>query len=447
MSIVRKTQSVCPQCLRVLDAYYISQNIQQVPWIFLQKNCPEHGQFSSPVWVDLPHTPSFAQWYTQEPPQHPPRPMTEARQGCPFDCGLCPNHAQSTCCSLLEITQRCNLQCPVCYANTNNATKDPSLAQLETSLEALLHHAGAVNVQISGGEPTIREDLEQIIALVQRKGFSFIQLNTNGLRLGTEEGYAHKLKAAGLTLVYLQWDDIDDSTYIPLRGQPCARIKEQALHHCLNAGLAVVLVATIVKGINDTALGNIVHNALRYGPLVRGVHIQPVSTFGRYPWAENEAPRITIPEILYNLEQQTQGMIKATDFHPPRSEHALCSFNAVYERTIDRRLELTQAATACCSPTKAARRAQEFVAQHWSAPELVPLSLESDFDKALKKMHHRFTVSGMAFQDAYNLDLERLRRCHIHILSAEHTIIPFCAYNLTSNQGFALYRKAMSISQ
>ncbi len=445
MSVLRKTQSVCPQCLRVLDACYIVEEIEQQQWTFLQKHCPEHGTFSSPVWVNLPNTPSFQQWYTQNAPQYPSHPCTEVRQGCPFDCGLCPEHAQNTCCCLLEVTQRCNMHCPVCYANTGNEnTADPSLSHIETSLDVLLQHAGAVNVQISGGEPTVRQDLEQIIALVKRKGFNFVQLNTNGLRLGEEVGYAQKLKKAGLNLVYLQWDDVDDKTYVTLRGKACLHIKEKALEHCLEAGLAVVLVATIVKDINHTALGRIVQKALACGPLVRGVHLQPVSSFGRVPWAGGEAPRITLPEILYHLELQTEGMIKAKDFQQPQSEHSLCSFNAVYERLAHGGLQRSQSAGMCCTPTKPAKRARDFVATHWTAPSFSEASCHNDFDKALEKIHHRFTLSAMAFQDAYTLDLERLRRCHIHILSAEQNIIPFCAYNLTSNEGFALYRKEKS---
>ncbi len=444
MNILRKTQSICPQCLRVLDASYIVKNIDGLSWTMLQKHCPEHGDFLSPIWVDLPHTPSFQQWYKQELPQYPTLPLTSVKRGCPYDCGLCPEHGQNTCCALLEVTTRCNLHCPVCYASALEDSTDPSCASLEASLEQLLHHAGPVNIQLSGGEPTVRQDLEQIITLVRSKGFNFVQLNTNGLRLGTEESYARKLKAAGLNLVYLQWDGGDDHIYTTLRGRPCLNIKERALQHCFKAGLAVVFVATIVRGVNDASLGHIIQKALDCGPLVRGVHIQPVSSFGRYPWAGSNAPRITIPEILQSLELQTDGMLKAMDFQPPRSEHALCSFNAVYEREKNS-LKLARATAPCCNSQNPAKRAQEFVATHWNSVLMQDVNPRDDFDKALKDIEHRFTISGMAFQDAYTLDLERLRRCHIHILSAEHKIIPFCAYNITSNQGISLYRKVEGV--
>ncbi len=477
MSILRKTQSLCPECLRVLDAHYVTQENEQHSWVYLQKTCPEHGFFSAPIWVDLPDTPTFSQWFPHTaPPNYPERPLTPVQHGCPYDCGLCAEHAQHTCCALLEVTQRCNMHCPICYASANDyntaSTDDPTLQELEVRLEQLMHHAGAVNVQLSGGEPTMRDDLPQIITLTKNKGFSFVQLNTNGLRLGQDPAYAYTLKEAGLSLVYLQWDDMRDASYRILRGKPCLQIKEDALKHCLAAGLSVVFVVTLVKGVNDTALGDLLQKALNSGPLVRGIHIQPVSSFGRYPWncAENAehtdalSPRITIPEVLHALEVQSQGMIKAAHFQPPNSEHALCSFNAVYTRNKDT-LQLCKSSGGCCSHApfttlesgsspSAAKKAQEFVAQHWgpintctsSVPPATlspaPLASQQDFDTVLQQIQHRFTISGMAFQDAYTLDLERLRRCHIHIMSEKNTIVPFCAYNLTSNQGFSLYRGA-----
>ncbi len=457
MSLVRTTQSLCPHCLRLLDAQYVTQNMDGKEWVFLQKHCPEHGHFSAPIWVHLPNTPTFTQWYGQKTfPEYVPFPQSNVEKGCPYDCGLCPDHAQHTCCALIEVTNKCNLHCPVCYAGSGTqSSQDPSLQDIENKLEHLLRHAGAVNVQLSGGEPTMRTDLTTIIQLAKEKGFPFVQLNTNGLRLGEKYSYAQTLQKAGLSVVYLQWDDVRDSTYMALRGQPCHQIKEQALQHCLEAGLSVVLVATVVKGLNDTALGDIVGKALASGPLVRGVHLQPVSSFGRYPWAtrpHEPAPRITLAEVLYQLEIQTDGMVKAHDFVPPRSEHALCSFNAVYTRQ-NNTLVASGMDSGCCTcasqrPQAAAKQAQIFVAQHWGPLNISQNTQRSDvntipsqdFDSMLSQVHQRFTLSGMAFQDAYTLDLERLRRCHIHIMSEKNTLIPFCAYNLTSNQGFSLYR-------
>ncbi len=444
MSFLRKTQSLCPQCLKVIDAHYVQEIIAEQEWVYLKKVCSEHGSFSTPIWVNLLNVPHFNEWYSKSIPHYVNLPHTAQDKGCPYDCGLCPKHTSHTCCALLEVTKRCNLQCPICYATSHNThddnAKDCDLAKISTSLQQLLQHAGNVNVQISGGEPTIRDDLEDIIQLVNNTGFSFVQLNTNGIRLSTEYNYAQKLKNAGLNLVYLQWDDVCDESYIKIRGKACADIKEKALANCLAAQLPVVLVCTIIKGINHKSLGNIITQALKDGPLVRGVHIQPVSSFGRYPWLGDHAPRMTIPEILYELEVQTHGMLKAKHFTAPKSEHALCSFNAVYTRKQEN-LVPTNINTNCCTNAIPAKKAQEFVAKHWGA---LPSkhSPENDFNTAINELQHRFTISGMAFQDVYNIDLERLRQCHIHIISEDDHLIPFCAYNLTSETNFALYRKA-----
>ncbi len=455
MSFVRKTQSLCPQCLRVLDARYVLRIQDEQEWIYLEKHCPQHGHFSAPIWVHLPNTPHFTQWHTidsshpLQQPQFPAFPLQSTKKGCPYDCGLCPQHAQHTCCALVEVTQRCNMRCPVCYATATHEGLDADISDIDARLSMLRRHAGAVNVQLSGGEPTVRNDLPYIIEMTKNNGFSFVQVNTNGLRLGTEKTYAHTLKNAGLSLVYLQWDDIHDRTYEILRGGKYVDIKKAALEHCCEAGLSVVLVVTLVKGVNSNALGDILRWGIQQGTHVRGMHIQPMSFFGRYPWSDKEAPRVTIPEVLYALETQTQGMVRASHFHPPQSEHALCSFTAVYTRNANTLQHIMHGGNTCCSQQTPARqapaeKARYFVAQHWGTSH--GTTNGDDFDKALDSLQQRFTISGMAFQDAYTIDLERLRRCHIHI-AGKTGLIPFCAQNLTSSEGIAIHpRFAKTIS-
>ncbi len=454
MKVVKKTQSLCPQCLRTLDAYYVQKGNE----VFFKKSCPSHGHFSIPAWIQMPNTPSFEDWCQSVAPlatiNHEASPSA-----CPHACGLCREHLRPSCCVLLEVTQNCNMSCPICYAGAQhgNEASDLSLTEISTRLEMLLQKSGAVNIQLSGGEPTTRDDLPEIIKLVHAKGFDFVQVNTNGLRLGCSKNgkdYAQKLKAAGLNLVYLQWDGMDDAIYKTLRGAKYTHIKEQALQHCQDADLAVLLVVTLVRGVNEHQLGEILQKALSYGSVIRGVHIQPVSSFGRYPWEQTQAPRLTLPEVMYALEQQSTGILKAEHFHPPQSEHALCSFSALYERDEKRGLLPVKAVACCGSKTQGdsispAIIAREFVAKHWSGENLFTASnrkncsVQDDFDHFLQKnsFKQRFTVSCMAFQDAYSVDLQRLKACHIHIAESDGRIMPFCAYNLTSGEGFALYRK------
>ncbi len=473
MKLLQKTQSLCPVCLRTLDAYYVAYDTQKERHVYFEKNCPQHGHFSVPAWIAKPNVPSFEQWCqgaksglkTGEKSGQTAN-VLASDSTCPHSCGLCAEHVNRSCCVLLEVTKNCNMSCPICYAGASlhKQNDDLTLTEIDNRLTWLMQNAGVVNIQISGGEPTTREDLTQIISLVHAKGFDFVQLNSNGLRLGcahSGEQYAHTLKAAGLNLVYLQWDGMDSHTYTSLRGADYVASKERALNNCLKAQLPVLLVVTLVRGVNDHLLGDILHKALSQGPLVRGIHIQPVASFGRYPWEQAAAPRLTLPEVLHALESQSKSMLKAEHFHPPQSEHALCSFSAVYDRNAEYGLVPVHAdGGACCKTAESHREnygesqlapaivAREFVAKHWAGENTFqPQGVQDDFDRFLKKntFQQRFTVSCMAFQDSYSVDLARLRACHIHIAESDARLMPFCAYNLTSSQGFPLYRNRENI--
>jgi uncharacterized radical SAM superfamily Fe-S cluster-containing enzyme len=317
--------------------------------------------------------------------------------------------------------------------------------------DRLLAQGGPFNIQLSGGEPTLRDDLPDIIRMGRKKGFSFFQLNTNGLRLAAEAGYAGQLAAAGLNTVFLQFDSLSAEACAALRGRDLRGAKNLAIAHCAPAGLGVVLVPTVCQGINDGELGAILDFAAAQTPAVRGVHFQPMSFFGRYR-GDPLADRLTIPELLKKIEAQTQGRLKAADFLPGGAEHPLCSFHAQYRLQNGQWEPLKGAGNSgCCgaasATSDAARRA---VARQWSAaPELPQAdggpgcnldSLNRFVEQFQEQERETLTVSGMAFQDAWNLDLQRLSRCYIHVLDATGALIPFCAYNLTGADGRNLYR-------
>ncbi|MBQ3059924.1 MAG: radical SAM protein [Desulfovibrio sp.] len=450
-----RTQSLCPVCLRLVDAAYMRTGNT----VSLHKTCPEHGAFCVPIWNEKEGMPRFGTWRQRARiPAYPTHPATEIQEGCPFDCGLCPEHAQHTCTGLIEVTQRCSLRCPVCFASAERTGSDPSLTTIAQQMDALFRASGTCNIQLSGGEPTEREDIVTIIAMAAERGFGLVQLNTNGMRLGKESGYAERLRQAGLDSVYLQLDALDDEVCLALRGRHCLKEKLAAVHACQKAGLGVVLVCTLVQGINDSLLGDLLRWAVEQGPHVRGLHIQPVSSFGRFPWDLKNAPRITLPDIMTSLEKQSAGMVHASDFHPPSCEHALCSFSAVYTRTQEGLS--SPLGSSCCSGgsnmTSAAvdnaegsRISRAFTATHWRAPsahaqkENQPASAVQDaFSRFLAQSGaaQRFTLSAMAFQDAVTLDVERVRGCCIHVVARDGRLIPFCAYNLTSLEGVSLYR-------
>ncbi len=458
--LVRETESVCPVCLARIPAQYLQIDHE----VYLEKTCPHHGAFRAIAWRDAP---AMETWVRPKTAAHPQHPFTTVQQGCPYDCGLCAEHRQQTCCVLFEVTLRCNLTCPVCFAEAGGSPLDPSLEQIEGWFQRLLSAGGPYNIQLSGGEPCMRDDLPQIIRLGKAMGFSFFQLNTNGLRLAHDPAYLHALVQAGLSTVFLQFDGVDDAVYRRLRGRAILADKMRAIENCTQAGVGVMLVPTLVPGVNTQQIGAVIRLALAHTPVVRGVHFQPISYFGRYPQflpassAPGEAPtpfpRITLPEIITQIESQTNGLIQAHSFLPPGGENALCSFHGNFVHMPDGSLPaLTRrSSSACCSAPEdgalGATRSREFVARTWAAPQIelnLPVLNGASLGASLggwdtfieRARTHTFCLSGMAFQDAWNLDLERLKDCYIHVMSPDGRLVPFCAYNLTSQAGRSLYR-------
>ena len=442
MILFKKTQSVCPICLRVLPA----QRRAEDDGIYLDKVCPEHGAFSALIWEgDLR---SYRLWAAESGISEPPVNARAAARGCPYDCGLCERHQRKGCGMLLEVTNRCDLRCPVCFAAAGDGpVKEPTLDEIARQYDFLLAHGGPFNIQLSGGEPTMRDDLPDILRIGRERGFSFFQLNTNGLRLAAEPGYAQTLKAAGLNTVFLQFDGVTDDVYRTLRGRPLLAQKQAAVRRCADAGLGVVLVPVIAPGVNDDQVGALLRWALERAPGVRGVHFQPLSWFGRCALPRPERP-VTIPRMLALIERQTDGRMAAADFSGGGAENPYCSFHASYLRREDGSLRplARRAEGGCCAATS--DDARTAVADQWSGEgrraDFAPdgaLSETSALDEFLRDARRStFAVSGMVFQDAYTLDLDRLRRCYICEVDPTHGMVPFCAYNLTDAQGRALYR-------
>ena len=445
--VLAQTASICPECFARIPARRVARGDE----VALEKTCPEHGAFHAVIWRGEP---SYSSWEKPKIATHPGTPQTAVGRGCPWDCGLCPEHRQQTCCTLLEVTQRCDLKCSFCFADAGSGSGgDPSMDDIRGMYDALLAAGGPFNVQLSGGEPALRDDLPEIISLGIAMGFGFIQLNTNGLRLAREPFYAKRLREAGLACVFLQFDGLEDEIYEKLRGSSLCREKELAVKHCIENDLGVILVPTLVPGINIHQIGPIINFAIEHIPGVRGVHFQPVSYFGRNPTGRpGDKHRITIPEIIRGIEGQTRGRIKTEHFKPPGAENSFCSFHGNFVLMPDGDLKpwtLHESGKSCCKPEPAgegSRRARLFQAQFWTccpkspgSPTIGP-SL-GGWDVFLERTRtHSLCISGMAFQDAWNLDLERLRDCHLHVVHPDGRLIPFCAYNLTDAQGRSFYR-------
>jgi len=247
--------------------------------------------------------------------------------------------------------------------------------------------------------------------------------------------------------------------YQKLRGRNLYAEKRLAIERCAESGIGVVLVPTLVPGVNTHEIGPILRLALQLSPAVRGVHFQPVGYFGRCPSVPENGQRLTLPDLLRAIEEQTAGLMRAEDFSPPGWENSLCSFHGTFLPKPGGGLQaLTgHGSGSCCSSDDSGAHAVSFTARQWSAPsqeqgaassapaEPVPLCCDADaetLDGFLERVKTRLlSVSAMAFQDVWNLDLERTRDCCIHVVAPDGRMIPFCLYNLTSSSGERLYRR------
>lgn len=426
--IMRHTYSVCPVCLKRIPAVHVAYGQE----VYLEKTCPQHGDFSAIIWRGLR---DMEAWRGNLPPIAPGE-----NENCPQACGLCAEHRQSTCCVLLEVTKRCNLHCSFCFAKGGTG-EDIPLETIKARLKALAV-PGQTLVQLSGGEPTVRDDLPQIVAAAKEAGCQYVQLNTNGIRLAEDPEYVGSLAAAGLAFVFMQFDGMDDGIYRALRGRDLLGIKQQAIANCARHHLGVTLVPTVVPGINTQDIGNIIRFAIAQAPAVRGVHFQPVSYFGRMPSLPADELRYTLDQLLEAIEEQAGTLVPRDSLLPSCCDHPLCGFHGDYIVMPDQSLNpLHKASSSCCCKTATAEQNRSFIARKWQRPnaedegERDPAKGEpgfDSFDSFLRRLRtHSFTLTAMAFQDAGNLDLERLRRCSLHVFD-DGRFVPFCAYYLTN---------------
>jgi len=465
LHVIKETKTICPECLKVLDATIFEEDNK----VYIEKECPEHGKFREIYWSD------YEQYQRAETLRAEGKglnnPRTETKQGCPYDCGICPEHKSHTGLAIIDITNRCNLTCPVCFANAAAAgyVYEPTKEQIFEMLENLRRNdpVPPPALQFSGGEPTIRKDLFEFVKKAKELGFHHVEVNTNGLRLAQSVDFCRGLLEAGVSTVYLQFDGLTSDVYKFTRGVDLLDIKMKAIENCREAGLSIVLVVTLVKGVNDHQIGDIIRFAIKNFDIVRCVNVQPVSICGRIPEDEREKMRITIPDFMKRVEEQTEGKIKVSDFYPvptvvPISRavaalkgkeyvefttHPHCgmatylfiegddmipinrygnvnkfikSMEKVYEEALKgnkKKAKLRLLGTL--------RHIKFGLLRKYLLPILKSGSYES-----LGELHRKMLlVSSMHFMDPYNFDLERVQRCCIHYAVPDGRIIPFCTMN------------------
>ncbi len=428
-------QSFCPECLRIIPGH-----LRETPQALVQeKTCPEHGPFRTRVSPDL-------QTYLRlsagsRKITSPPVFETPARGGCPEDCGLCPEHDQHTCLAILEITSGCDLGCPVCLASSGPEVRGLAVSGIEAALKRLVpNDADPPALQLSGGEPTLHGHLPEIVRRAAALGFKKIEVDTNGRNLSRDPFLAERLREAGLSGVYLQMDGLEAETLERIRGADLMEEKLQAIENCRRGGLQVVLSVTVVAGINDHRLWDMVEFALTRR--LTGVNFQPFVQSGRYPkvWQGNPK-RFTTGDFLREIERQSAKRLSAADFMPipcpdPRcaviayalvDRGELIPLNRVWtEKQLREPLadlsdweQVMRHLDGCCAGQCCSGGYSEI------PPGWADLKSRCDF----------FSIGCHGMMDAWDFDLERARRCCVHEVTAEGKRIPFCLYNIKYRAG------------
>ncbi len=463
---VRQTYSVCPECFRMIPAKIVNRDGK----LFMVKECPEHGKFEELYWADYDLYKDFMS--RLKTGKGIDNPQTKAEKGCPWDCGLCPLHMSSSVLVNIDVTNRCNFRCPICFANAAASGKiwDLSKDEVAKILDNIMSEVPpALAVQFSGGEPTVRDDLPELVALAKEKGIRQIMIATNGARLAEKPDFLKALADAGTSTLYLQFDGVTEKPYKLARGFNAFPLKKMVIENVRRIGRPnIVLVPTVVKGVNDSQVGDIIRFAAQNSDVVRGVDFQPVALTGRLPQEEREKMRITIPELFDAIEEQTNGDIKKRDFYtipsmfpiiewlrvvsgngsnyPRVRTHPLCGGGTYVfvdggrfipiTRVIDvdKFIKLTEKGVSKAEmvlrlPTiikpKALTKVPEFL------KVLKAIVTRGDFASAatMHNIKNLLFIGTMHFQDPYNFDVERVMRCVIHYGLPDGKVIPFCAYN------------------
>ncbi len=434
------TRSMCPECRQIIDAQVRLRDNR----VIMRKRCPDHGWFEALIYSD-------AQLYANSLKFNKPGTLplgfsTEVARGCPYDCGLCPEHQQHSCLGIIEVNTACNFGCPVCFANAGQGY-NLTLQEVETILDGFVATEGNPEVvQFSGGEPSIHPQIVEMLRLAKEKGIRYVMLNTNGRRIARDDQFLADL-AEVRPVVYFQFDGFEEHTGRLLRAE--ANLLEEkllALDRLAAIGLDVVLVPAIERDINLDEVGEIVKFGVKH-PAVRGINFQPVFHSGRH-LNHDPLQRLTVPDILQAIEGQSGGLFLESDFVPVPCCFPTC--NSVTYAYLDgdtvaplpRFLEVDDYLDYITnrSVPDLSREVKQALEGLWSA-SAVPGSdsaaekfnlscaaceLHIDLGDISRRM---FMIMITDFMDPWTFNVKNLMKCCKEILLPDGRQIPFCAYN------------------
>jgi uncharacterized radical SAM superfamily Fe-S cluster-containing enzyme len=450
---VEYTKSICPVCKVVVDAQV---NIRSGK-VYLRKRCREHGWFEALVYGDAQAYLTATRF--NKPGTIPLAFQTEVVEGCPSDCGLCPEHKQHACLGIIEVNTACNLDCPICFADSGHQPDGYSITaeQCARMLDTFVASEGEAEVvMFSGGEPTIHKHILDFVDLALARPIRNVVVNTNGVRLARDRRFAAALgerngRDGKSISVYLQFDGLEEATHRAIRGADLRAIKQQALDNCAEAGLTVALATAVERGVNEHEVGAILRFAVEH-PAVRSVVFQPVTHSGRHVEFD-PLRRLTNSDVIEAIAEQCPDWLRADDFVP-----VPCCFPTCRSITyliahggavvpIPRLLDVEDYLDYLSNrvlPDAGLRAALEKL---WSAsafpgtatstaslaatgPQLECAACGIDLPQAVKDLGQRaFMVVVQDFQDPYTLNVKQLMKCCVEEITPDGRLIPFCAYN------------------
>jgi len=440
------TQSLCPSCLKLVPAKIIAKEGR----VYFRKTCSEHGVIEDFVCSDVR---AYDRHELDEPAKKPLSIATGSEKGCPYDCGLCPEHEQHTCVGLAEITSSCNLKCPMCFAGSGPGGKHWTFDEFTRVVDNFVRQEGEPDVlQISGGEPTIHPEFLRMTRYAYSKPIQVVMINTNGIRLAGDPELVESLASMRDRLeIYLQFDGFRESTSQALRGESLTDVKVRALDALAKHGIRSTLVCTVQHGVNLDEVGAIVRFGLER-PWVRGASFQPATYVGRHTNPADLENRVTTPDVVRGLVEQTGGLLATEDFLPIPCAHPNCHMMTYLYRgaggavPVSRFLNLRDNAdlvanTLVYTPQKARAIVAAFLERKDgccagsggcspAGSAFVERALTEQLTGA-----EMFRITLTAFLDKHIFDTRRVMKCCIaHLLPSGHTI-PFCAYNTLYRDG------------
>ncbi|MBU0467765.1 MAG: radical SAM protein [Candidatus Omnitrophica bacterium] len=450
-SHVETVQSVCPQCLSKIPADIIVKDGK----VFMSKVCSQHGEFLSLVEEDAEY---YLSRNNYDKPPTESTIQTKVNKGCPFDCGLCPVHKQHSCIGLIEVTNNCNLNCPVCYASAGEG-EYLDLKTIEKMMDFYqeAEKGKAEILQLSGGEPTLHPEIIDIIKLARTKKFKYVMLNTNGIRIADDIEFVQQLSQfVGGFEIYFQFDGFERSIHSFFRGKDVLDKKLKAIRNMVEYKIPVTIVATVERGINDDQLGKIVQFALDT-PFVRGVNFQPVTYFGRGEVGDM-TKRVTITDILNRIEKQTVSSIRKSDFIPLPCNVDKISVNYMYKDKngfipVARNIKvknylpaiknslafdvedvLNQTADGLCDGgfCDCMSFLKDFITLNKIKSGL------KDQEKRIDYVNQNtFRITVTSFMDVYNFDCKSVKKECVHVITPDLKRIPFSTFNMIYREQYA----------